>query len=344
MIWTLIVVVPVLLFMLFIVGCLFIYFSIPSRRDFDLFKKHALVTGGSKGIGYQIAASLVARGSNVTIIARKKADLEKAAEKLQKIADGRGQHQKIQWRALDMCSGYENIKKVIDDAVKDFGPVDVLINNAGVSVQARFEELPVTDFAAQMETNYLSAVYATRAVVESMKSRKTGHISYVSSAAGQFAIFGYTAYSPSKFAIRGFADALHMELLPYKVNVALLYPPNTDTEGFKVEQETMPEEVRLISESAGLFTPEYVAEKHVEDIVDGQYCTSIGLEGWMLATSTAGACPEKSLWRALAQIFTSGLFRGISLVFLGYFNGICKKAYKRRLLEESETEDDKKSE
>lgn len=133
-----------------------------------------------------------------------------------------------------MTGGYDVIKSAFDDAARELGPIDILINNAGHSVQAPFCELPITDFEKQMAVNYLSAVHATRAVVDDMKTRKTGHISFVSSAAGQFAIFGYSAYSPTKFALRGFADTLHMELLPYKVNVGVLYPPNTDTEGFKV--------------------------------------------------------------------------------------------------------------
>jgi 3-dehydrosphinganine reductase len=79
-----------------------------------------------------------------------------------------------------------------------------------------------------------------------MKSRRNGHITFVSSAAGQCAIWGYTAYSPSKFAIRGFAEALHMELLPYNIGVSILFPPNTETEGFEEELKTMPEEVGVL--------------------------------------------------------------------------------------------------
>lgn len=78
-----------------------------------------------------------------------------------------------------------------------------------------------------------------------MKERKQGHIAFVSSAAGQCAIWGYSAYSPSKFALRGFAEALHMELLPYKIGVSILFPPNTNTEGFQEELKEMPEEVKI---------------------------------------------------------------------------------------------------
>lgn len=67
-----------------------------------------------------------------------------------------------------------------------------------------------------------------------MKERGSGHLGFVCSAAAQCAIWGYTAYGASKFALRGFVDSLHMELLPYGVGVSILYPPNTNTEGFEV--------------------------------------------------------------------------------------------------------------
>lgn len=78
-----------------------------------------------------------------------------------------------------------------------------------------------------------------------MKKRRSGHIAFVSSAAGQCSLWGYSAYSPSKFAIRAFADALHMELLPFNIGITVLYPPNTNTEGYDVELREMPEQVKL---------------------------------------------------------------------------------------------------
>lgn len=308
-----------------------LYFSIPSRRNFNLKGKHALVTGGSKGIGKQLAFTLLSKGCNVTIVARNENDLKASCVELQTFATQLGQSQKVQWKSTDLMKGYEAIESMIRDSEKAFGPVDVLINNAGHSVQEAFEKLPVEDFEKQMKVNYYSAVYATRAVIESMQKRCTGHISFVSSAAGQCAIYGYTAYSAAKFALRGFADALHMELLPYKISVSILYPPNTDTEGFKVELETMPEETKLIGDSAGCFDPKDVAEHHVHDIERGEYCTTIGLEGWMLGVLTAGSAPEHNLLRAVTQTALAGIFRGLMLLYVGYFDAIVKRCYKQKL-------------
>ncbi|EYB96204.1 hypothetical protein Y032_0152g2863 [Ancylostoma ceylanicum] len=202
--WSALVLVGVIIVTLILF--LVLYFSTPSRRNFSLKKKHAVVTGGSKGIGKELAFALISRGCNISIIARNEKDLKTACEDLQTAADQRAQHQKVRWYSLDLT--------------KDFTEVEA----------APFDIQPITDFENQMRVNFLSAVYATRCVVAGMKWKRSGHISFVSSAAGQCAIYGYTAYAPTKFALRGFADALQMELFPYNINVSILYPPNTDTE------------------------------------------------------------------------------------------------------------------
>ena len=222
------------------------------------------------------------------------------------------------------------IKAVIDKASEDSGPINVLINNVGLVVQGAFDEIPVESFEKQMSMNYYSATHASRAVIQSMKERGSGHISFVSSAAGQCAIWGYTSYSPSKFAVRGFAEALHMELMPFNIGVSILYPPNTDTEGYKEELRTMPEEVRLIGESAGLFSAQEVAKSLGDSIENGNFVTTVGFEGWMLGMLTAGAGPEPNYFNACAQCLLNGVFRAIMLAYLGSFHRIVKSCHIRK--------------
>jgi 3-dehydrosphinganine reductase len=115
------------------------------------------------------------------------------------------------------------------------GPVDVLINNAGISKSAEMSDMPAEDFEEMIRVNYLGSVYCTKAVVDSMKDRRSGRIGFVCSQSGQIGVYGYTAYSASKFAIRGFAETLQMELRPYGVFTTISFPPDTDTPGFKQE-------------------------------------------------------------------------------------------------------------
>ncbi|RCN39914.1 3-ketodihydrosphingosine reductase domain protein [Ancylostoma caninum] len=160
-----------------------------------------------------------------------------------------------------------------------------------------------------MALNFYTAVYPTRCVVPRMKDRGFGHISFVSSAAGQFAIWGYSPYSASKFALRGLADAIQMELLPYNISVSVLCPPNTETGVFKsFHATTMPIIMRKMTAVAGIVSPEQVAVSHVNDIENGHYLTTNGLMGWFLGVGTAGASPERSLIQAFAQARTMKTF------------------------------------
>ncbi|KAK0417496.1 hypothetical protein QR680_013045 [Steinernema hermaphroditum] len=276
----------------------------------------------------KIALELIRKGCSVSIAARNVSDLESTAKELKTLCDSRGEGQKVQWYSFDVTESYEKTESVIREAEKELGPVGVLINNAGFSTQEAFHDLPLSAFENQMKVNYLSGVYASRAVFSSMKSLGGGHIGFVSSAAGQCAIWGYTAYSPAKFAVRGFAEALHMEMLPFNIGVSVLFPPNTATEGFQVELDTMPEQVKLISDSAGLFEPDYVAKTFVSDIEAGEFATTIGLDGWMLGNLTVGAAPEKNLLRAIQQVLFAGVFRGVMLGYIGYFNRMVRRCHK----------------
>lgn len=116
-----------------------------------------------------------------------------------------------------------------------------------------------------MDINYLGTAYAVRSVLSSMKSRRKGRIVCVSSVGGLVGLYGYTAYSASKFAIRGFCEALQMEVKPYGISVTVSCPPDTDTPCFEEENKVKPEETKLISASSGVFPPAKVAEDILRD-------------------------------------------------------------------------------
>ncbi|KHJ90593.1 3-ketodihydrosphingosine reductase domain protein [Oesophagostomum dentatum] len=176
-----------------------------------------------------------------------------------------------------------------------------------------------------MALNYYSAVFPTRYVVPRMKKRGYGHISFVSSAAGQFAIWGYSSYSASKFALRGLADALQMELLPYNITVSVLCPPNTDTDVFRsLHTTTMPAIMRKMTAMAGLVSPKEVAKAHIRGIENGRYLTTNGLMGWFLGVGTAGASPERNLLQAFFQFLLGGIIRIVILAIIGHFNSLSR--------------------
>jgi len=226
------------------------------RRSYSLRGKHVVVTGGSSGIGKAVALEALQAGAAVTLMARKVPTLEAAKAELFKSTSTDA---KVFVKAIDVGSGLAAVEAAFLGAVQAAGQeVDVLVNCAGNSIPGTFEELDPAAFESMMRVNYFGSVYPTRAVVPSMKARGSGRIVFVSSQAGQVGVFGFSAYSPSKFALVGLAQVLRMELQPHGISVSVAYPPDTDTPGFIEENTHKPEETRLISETAGLFKPEVV--------------------------------------------------------------------------------------
>jgi len=215
-------------------------------------------------------------------------------------------------------------------AQEKLGPVDMLVNCAGMSLSGKFEDLEVSTFERLMSVNYLGSVYPSRAVITTMKERRVGRIVFVSSQAGQLGLFGFTAYSSSKFAIRGLAEALQMEVKPYNVYVTVAYPPDTDTPGFAEENKTKPLETRLISETVSVCKPEQVAKQIVKDAIQGNFNSSIGSDGYMLSSLTCGMAPVTSITEGLQQVVTMGLFRTIALFYLGSFDSIVRRCMMQR--------------
>ena len=217
---------------------------------------HAIITGGSEGIGLATAAAMLDRGARVSLVSRSREKLDDASALL----GGR-----VQTAAADVAD-HSALASAFDTLVSAQGPCDVLVTSAGYSHPAHFSEVPLDEFRKEMEVNYLGTVYATRLVMPSMTERKRGHVCVVSSVAGFVGVFGFTAYSPTKFAVKGFAEALRDEVAPYDVRVSVLYPPDTDTPGFHDENKIKPEECKRISATIKPISAEKVAAAVVRGI------------------------------------------------------------------------------
>lgn len=222
---------------------------------------HVIITGGSEGIGLAIAQSAVERGARVSLIARREEPLKSASEGLA----GRSQ-----WAAADVRDRAE-VTAAVDDLVDSFGPCDILVANAGYALPGRFWELPEDEVADEMAVNYMGAVNATKAVLPSMRGRRRGHLCFTSSTAGLLGIYGYTAYSPTKFALRGLAESLRSELRPDGIAVSVIYPPDTDTPGFAKENEHKPVETAAISGTIRPKSANEVAIATVRGIERGRF-------------------------------------------------------------------------
>ena len=170
--------------------------------------KHALVTGGSKGIGFEISKALLEHGCHVSICARSKEDLNEARDLLENIS---ADNTKIHCFVADVADT-KQVQEACREAEQTIGPIDILVCNAGLSIPKLCIETSIEEYHRQMDVNFLGVVRTVKAVLPGMVERGTGHICLVSSVLGVLGFAGYSSYAPSKWAVRGFTDCLHNEV------------------------------------------------------------------------------------------------------------------------------------
>jgi 3-dehydrosphinganine reductase len=134
-----------------------------------------------------------------------------------------------------------------------------------------------------MAINYFGTLYCIKAALPGMEQQRRGQIAMVSSGAGLIGIYGYTPYSPSKFALRGLAEALRGELKPWGIGVSIVYPPDTDTPQLAAENLTKPPETKRITATAETWSADAVAAKIVAGIEKRQFIITPGQEMTILA-------------------------------------------------------------
>lgn len=184
--------------------------------------KIAVVTGGTKGIGYAVAESLLKAGARVFICARDKSELKDTLEKL-------SAHGQIGGEVCDVRSE-DQIKAMLDEVARVFGGVDILVNNAGIGIIGKtVEEMSGDEFRQTLETNLFGVFYACHHVIPLMKKRGGGYIINISSLAGQNAHPKMAAYNASKFGLNGFTEALMQEVRTDNIKVTAICPGSVNT-------------------------------------------------------------------------------------------------------------------
>lgn len=263
--------------------------------------RHAVVTGGSSGIGLATAKLLARRGLHLSLIARDPARLAAAARAIEPERAGLGPRCAV--FAADVADRLA-LESAIARAQTAFGPPSLLIAAAGVARPGYFLDIPPEEFARSLAVNHLGAVYAARAVLPAMRAEGFGHIVFVSSGAGLVGLFGYTAYSPAKFALRGFAEALRAEAKPWGVGVSVVYPPDTETPGFREEERTKPPETRHIGAAARRLSAEAVARAVVRGVEGNRFAIA---PGWQMALLQRATSPFAGLlYRGLDRLARRG--------------------------------------
>jgi len=206
----------------------------------------ALITGATEGIGRAIAFTLGHAGYRVGVCARTPAKVQATVESLR--AAG------ITAAGAPADVGEESsVRAMVAGVATQLGPIDVLVNNAGVGILKPFAELSLPEWDQTMATNLRSLFLVTREVLPGMRSRGRGAIVNIASLAGKNAVLGGTAYAASKHAVLGFSKSLMLEVRKEGVRVVAICPGSVET-GFG-HGRTVPK----ISKS-GVLLPEDVAE------------------------------------------------------------------------------------
>lgn len=238
-------------------------------------QQHAIITGGSSGIGKATAQQLLQAGMNLSLIARDPAKLDAARQELE--AARQSAAQRIQVWAADV-SDRAQAEAAVAGAIAQLGTPSLLITCAGIAHPGHFQELPIEVFEETMAINYFGTLYCIRAALPAMVAAQSGQIVLVSSGAGLVGLYGYTPYCPSKFALRGLAESLRGELKPLGIRVSILYPPDTDTPQLAAENLTKPEATKRITASAETWSATGVAQTLVRGIQNRQFAITPGTE------------------------------------------------------------------
>ncbi|WP_303311917.1 3-ketoacyl-ACP reductase [Hymenobacter sp. BT730] len=185
--------------------------------------KVALVTGAGKGIGRAVALALAQEGAHVGLLARTESQLREVAQQIESLGG------KTAVVTADVANR-EAVEAAVAQVKAQLGPIDILINNAGIGTFAKLVDMPPAEWEHIVQVNLMGTYYTTRAVLPDMIARETGDIINIASTAGQRGAATTSAYSASKFAIMGLTESLMQEVRKQNIRVSALTPSTVATD------------------------------------------------------------------------------------------------------------------
>jgi len=289
---------------------------------------HVMITGGSSGIGLALGIRLARHGAHVTIVARDPKKLKEAHAQIAAAAPSKDQI--IQQFSADV-GDWALAEKVVAEAVKAHrGRLDVLVNNAGISIPERFLETDINNFERLMNVNYFGCLYMTRAAVPLMAKHGGGRVIFVTSVLGLLGFPGYSGYAASKFAVHGLAQSLSTEVHHLNVHISLCTPGNVDTPMLREEDKIKPPETRAIEGTKGVIPPDQVARVIEDSLAHWRFIIPTdGMFGdtWLAGVLNGGvnvASFSELVWQSLL----GGLLRPIALRETEAYKGTIRKHVK----------------
>lgn len=248
------------------------------RADRHWAGRHVVVTGGTSGIGLEVTRQLRSSGARVTALGLP--DL--AATVL-------GQEQDATLRVVTAdVTDPDALAAAIDRGRSHHGTVGAVITCAGISRPGYFLELEDHQFRRHMDVNYFGTLHAVRAVLPNLLEDHGASVTCIASVAGFLGVFGYSAYSPSKFAVSGLCQVLRQELRPRGVSVTAVFPPDVDTPMLTSETPLKPPELLALSSGDGALSAARVARELLAGTAAGRATVvpGAGTQALCLANAT----------------------------------------------------------
>lgn len=293
-----------------------------NSRSVQFSGEHVFITGGSKGLGLGIAKNIVIhhRPACVTIAARNMSCLEAARASLEALDS----NVRIFVVSCDVTNERSVIDAVSNSELHHGKGVDLLIANAGSASPGYFLAEGCSNKAvANMNLNYHGVWNTVNAVAPGMLKRRKGKILLVSSGLGLTAYIGYSAYTPTKWAVRGLAETLRSEWIGTGVTIHCAYPPNTDTPGFEEENKLKPKETVSIESGEPTHSVDTVSMAILAGLRRGHFhiaCGDLGIQ--LLISSTAGLSP-RSNW--ITDLLITPLAVLVSVVYRWSWDSAARK-------------------
>ena len=254
--------------------------------------EHLVITGGSSGIGLDLALAYAASGWSISIVARDEQRLQQAVEACEQRAVS--PTQRFYAYSLDVSNPAE-LESLSQQIEATSGTPDLVIMSAGICYSKRF----IDDSDASFEQVFLTNVMGSRAIANAflpgMIAKQKGQLCFVSSMAGLVPVYGYSAYNTSKFALLGMAGALRQELYEYNISVSVLCPPEVDTPLIAEEAKHILPQTRLLKNVGGTLTVDAVTRSTIRGLKKKRFLI---LPGFMakLTHFQARLAPRLSAW------------------------------------------------
>lgn len=322
----------ILIVLLFYVGIVWK----PKVRIGNLRNKHLIITGGSSGIGLQIAREALLQEAFVTMIARNPVKLDMAAEDL--ATQVNCDRNRINTKAADV-SNYKKISEAIKESHM-WRPIDVLICNAGFVTSKYLQDTSIEELDLIVQTNLTGTLYTLHAALPLMKNRDgrprpPGSVVLMCSLGSLFLLYGHDIYTATKYAMRGLAESLRLQLIPYNITVSLVCPGFVDTPLLDQCEAEIEDGMFTLVKIFNLYRRSWaekandVANYTLEAAKEGRFLTTALFPGFFLSTLSRGVLPADSFSMALLELILYLPCRVLTFIIASVSPPVLRYVHKR---------------